>query len=579
MNSNSESKLVEAEKATATVTARPNFPDIETISEADWQLAKRREPVIRSLAYTSSTLKEIKQAAAELGISTRQVYNLMHAYRASEGQFISLLKGKPNGGKGKGRLPQQQEKIIQATIEKLYLTKQRLRPSVIIEEIKRRCHYAAIKSPSDNAIRARIMHLSEKLVLTKRYDAKLAKEKTAAILGQFPESPYPLFTIQMDHTPVDLIIVDEVHRLPIGRPYLTVAIDTHSRCIAGFCLSLEPPSAVSVGLCLVHTVFPKETWLAERNIKTAWLIHGKPENMYVDNATEFHSIALQRGCDAHGIALAYRPIGQPHYGGIVERVIGTLMELVHRLPGTTFSNIQQKANYDAEKKAQFTLAELETWLTIAIVDYYHQKMHRELKMSPIAKYEQGCIIKDMRTSTITSSSLKQPRSFLLDFLPVSSRLLRRDGFTLNGMTYFSPNLQPLIANRKTFGKFLLRRDPRDISRIYVLHPETQVYLEIPCRTLNHPSLTLWEHKACLHYLKQHGEKNINEKKIFQALDEMQMMTREAAAKNKAARRKLERKAQSTDKSLEQNSVNPVKTDKKYKQPINEITLFQETEEW
>jgi putative transposase len=106
----------------------------------------------------------------------------------------------------------------------------------------------------------------------------------------------------------------------------------------------------------------------------------------------------------------------------------------------------------------------------------------------------------MRSSTVTSSPLKYSRSFLLDFLPVSSRLLRREGFTLNGITYFSHHLQSLIANRKTFGKFLLRRDPRDISRIYVLHPETQEYLEIPCRTLNHPSLTLWEHKACLHYL-------------------------------------------------------------------------------
>ena len=27
----------------------------------------------------------------------------------------------------------------------------------------------------------------------------------------------------MDHTPVDVIVVDERHRLPIGRPYLTVA--------------------------------------------------------------------------------------------------------------------------------------------------------------------------------------------------------------------------------------------------------------------------------------------------------------------------------------------------------------------
>ena len=31
--------------------------------------------------------------------------------------------------------------------------------------------------------------------------------------------------VQIDHTVVDLIVVDEQHRLPIGRPYVTVAID------------------------------------------------------------------------------------------------------------------------------------------------------------------------------------------------------------------------------------------------------------------------------------------------------------------------------------------------------------------
>jgi len=49
---------------------------------------------------------------------------------------------------------------------------------------------------------------------------------------------------------VDVIVVDERRRLPIGRPYLTVAIDVFSRCIVGMVVTLEAPSALSVGLCL-----------------------------------------------------------------------------------------------------------------------------------------------------------------------------------------------------------------------------------------------------------------------------------------------------------------------------------------
>ena len=42
-------------------------------------------------------------------------------------------------------------------------------------------------------------------------------------------------------------------------------------------------------------------------------------------------------------------------GGIIERVIGTLMELVHALPGTTFSNPTERGSYDSDRTACLTL--------------------------------------------------------------------------------------------------------------------------------------------------------------------------------------------------------------------------------
>jgi putative transposase len=40
--------------------------------------------------------------------------------------------------------------------------------------------------------------------------------------------------LQIDHTPVDVMVVDAERRLSIGRPWLTVAIDVASRMVAGF---------------------------------------------------------------------------------------------------------------------------------------------------------------------------------------------------------------------------------------------------------------------------------------------------------------------------------------------------------
>lgn len=76
--------------------------------------------------------------------------------------------------------------------------------------------------------------------------------------------------------PVDLMLVDPSERLPIGRPWLTVAIDVMSRAITGFHLSQDAPSATSVGLCLTHMATDKKPWIAARGVTDLdWPIAGK----------------------------------------------------------------------------------------------------------------------------------------------------------------------------------------------------------------------------------------------------------------------------------------------------------------
>jgi len=56
---------------------------------------------------------------------------------------------------------------------------------------------------------------------------------------------------------VDLIVVDEVTRTPIGRPVLTLAIDVHTRVVTGFYLGLDHPSILRAGVCVAQSVFEK----------------------------------------------------------------------------------------------------------------------------------------------------------------------------------------------------------------------------------------------------------------------------------------------------------------------------------
>lgn len=48
------------------------------------------------------------------------------------------------------------------------------------------------------------------------------------------------------------------------------------------------------------------------------------------------------------------------------------MGAVHLLPGTTFSNVMIRGDYDAVGRAAFTLRELEKWIAIEIAGEYHQ---------------------------------------------------------------------------------------------------------------------------------------------------------------------------------------------------------------
>jgi putative transposase len=207
---------------------------------------------------------------------------------------------------------------------------------------------------------------------------------------------------------MDVIVVDDVERRPIGRPWLTLVIDVATRMIAGYYLSFDHPSSTSVALALSHAVLPKEKHLRNLGITAEWPVCGLPTIVHLDNAEEFHARALERGCQEHGIRLDYRPPLRPHYGGHIERLIGNLMRATHALPGTTFSSTRERGEYDSEGRAVITLGELEIWLVIQITGAYHPNFHRGLGGTPIDAWKGSCAKTEApnvtnRTPTISES--------------------------------------------------------------------------------------------------------------------------------------------------------------------------------
>lgn len=375
----------------------------------------------------------------------------------------------------------------------------------------------------------------DQIKAVRRREGQDASRELQGAGGVPPTVSEPLEQVQIDHTVIDLIVVDARDRQPIGRPYLTLAIDAFTRCVLGMVVTLEAPSAVSVGLCLAHVACDKRPWLEGLDVEVNWPMGGKPRLLYLDNAAEFKSEALRRGCEQHGIRLDYRPPGQPHYGGIVERIIGTAMQMIHdNLPGTTFSNPGQRGEYDAEKMAALTLRELECWLTLA-VGTYHGSVHNGLFQPPAARWAEA--VARIGVPPVVT----RPTAFLVDFLPVIRRTLTRTGFVIDHIHYYADALKPWIARRDRLSAFLIRRDPRDISRIWVLEPEGQHYLEIPYRTLSHPAVTLWEQRQALARLRQLGREQVDESALFRMIDQMREIVTTAQKATRKARRDADRR--------------------------------------
>ena len=237
----------------------------ELATAEDWNRARHRESILRPLA-TQSSLSEadIRLGSKQMGIGRAYFYRLLAAYKLRP-QTSTLLPGRDGLAAGTHLLPPGTESLVHRCIEEFYMS--RVRPSfaALKRRISQECRRIEVPVPNHRTIKRRLATYDPKELSKARFGAKVAEEAFRPVqVNHQPTLPFQL--LQVDHSPVDLIVLDERDRLPIGRPWITLAIDIPTRCVAGFYLSLEPPSIVSVAMVLTQCVLPKDTWLADRGL-------------------------------------------------------------------------------------------------------------------------------------------------------------------------------------------------------------------------------------------------------------------------------------------------------------------------
>lgn len=497
---------------TSGIKARNPGKPFDDISDKQWSDAKICRSYVLAIQGHKCTRSQLKLQIEETwkslenkekpppGVTSVLRWRLKYVQSGSD--LVSLVKRNSKRGNRRKRYPAEVLKMVNSAIDSVYLTEERQTLQDVVdaawasvdEENKQRPKSLRLKRPTRRLIERMIFEIPAYDRCVARYGREAANKQFRAVVGH-RVAEAPLRRAEMDHTLLDLMVIDDESGLPLGRPYVTVCIDDYSRCVLGIYIGFEPPSYLTVAHCLKHAFLPKN-YLRERypSIIGEWIAHGIMAILVVDNGPEFHSVSLENACYSLGIELQYSPRKNPWFKGKIERFQGTLnREVAHGIPGTTFSNILEKDDYDPLKHAVVRLSTLREIVHIWVVDVYHERVHRTLKAPPIAMWKSSISADDIHLPD-------DPAVFDAIMGRSEERRLTHKGIEFEGLFYNSPELTTL---RRQLGDVLdvsIRIDDTNIGRIFVLSPDKKRIFTVPAVNVAYAQgLSAWQHKVCKRY--------------------------------------------------------------------------------
>ena len=489
---------------------------------------KLRMEVIQSLIEpcdrtTYSTKK--KEAAEKLGVSIRQVERLLKKWR--EQRLVGLANTRSD--KGKYRIEQKWIDFILKTYTDGNKGSKRITRHQVFLKVKGKARIENLNKgeyPSHQSV-YRILdeHIEQKERKEKARSPGYLGDRLTHITRDGRELPVEGSNDvwQCDHTRLDVRLADEYGVL--DRPWLTVVIDSYSRCVIGFYLGFDNPSSQIDALALRHAILPK-SYGSEYQLRYEWPAYGKPYYFYTDGGKDFTSIhtteqiAVQIGFNC---ALRRRPSD----GGIVERFFRTVNEQVlNTLPGYTGSNVQKRPE-SVDKDACLTLKDLEIILVGYIVNEYNPDIDDRMKdQSRIGRWEGGLMVEPY---------LYDELDLAICLMKQERRKVQKYGcIQFENLTYRADHLRGRDGETVA-----LRYDPADVTTLLVYKinaDNTEEFLDYAhAQGLETERLSLREIKAINRRLKEAGEQ-INNDAILEAMLDRQAFVEETVKRNRKDRR-------------------------------------------
>lgn len=523
------------------------FDDIDDLAHRDeaifrYEVIKPLLHIKTSRAMVESRVEEVKSWENNPSVlknsafkkiykvSTTGIYRWIKIYEQSNGDFRSLVPSYQScGGKDMARISPIVMDFINESIKSAYLQQTRITikdlRSIVMGQILDHNQYSNDKlfCPPLSSFARYVNKIPEYELVAGRIGKRIA-ERLFNPVGDGVKVTYPMERVEIDHTPVDVLIVDEMGKV-MGRPYFVMAIDKLTRYPLGFSIGMSNGVGwTEVMECirhiLTHKSFVKEAYPF---ILNDWNAFGLPKTIVIDNGLEFKNKAMIDASYQIGFELQFCPPKVPQWKGSIERFFGSANSgLFHTLPGTTRSNPQKLGDENPVELAKLNFSTFLALIYKWIIDVYSQDLNKGAGGIPHKLWK-------IATEEFPVCLPNSASEIAVLMGKVEYRQITRRGIEFQNLHYNSDELYKFFLkfNKENNGSqqsFKIKYNPLNIGEIYVYdNIIDKKWIKALCTNQVYSNnLTEWEHKEIQNYARNTYGK-INEFELIKSKAQIRQM--------------------------------------------------------
>lgn len=409
------------------------------------------------------------QVRFEPGVSTVQRYWTRLDYAG--GNYAALASGHWFRRPGH-LLDPQVDDCIDDLLDKFYLQPNRPTLKETCEKINKRLKALAeqgkisedLAQVSEATVQRRKQELDPFLVTMRREGiARARREHRYTLDGTCVTRA--LQRLEVDHTLLDWYVLCDVTGLPLGRPTLTIVVDSFSKHITGLYVSFNGPSIATVLKAIKNSILPKTEFAAAAGLQRPWIAFGVGETFLLDNGLEFHCAVMQRVSMELGIDVEFCPVRSPWVKPNVERAFAEL-DYISVSQGRVDKRGSDAIPKDPKSCAVIPFSRFAKGLVIWASDIHGQRVNRRTLCRPAEIFEESLALAPAPSMPLTFEGLDLIAAMSLH------RKVGLGGVERRGITWAGPELKEVLADAGGPFRGLIKWDPDNLDVAYVQNPRS-----------------------------------------------------------------------------------------------------------